>query len=196
MGKSLIRLLSNTKPFNRVEVDILKFIYKVLNGKVPQTGIQSLIRSNIKGTYSLNGAELMYFYALYKMNYLESGDFSSIKNVEIPKMYDYNVNFLQDVSSWRSIDHNVIAADDYPHFLENLRRHRYARFTIESDKSMAAECAYLGVVPMLDEGVSLIDLDRLSASSWSEQCAEVINYYNTQLTIDTMRRKLLNHIFS
>ncbi len=113
MGKSLIRLLSNTKPFNRVEVDILKFIYKVLNGKVPQTGIQSLIRSNIKGTYSLNGAELMYFYALYKMNYLESGDFSSIKNVEIPKMYDYNVNFLQDVSSWRSVDHNVIAADDF-----------------------------------------------------------------------------------
>lgn len=91
---------------------------------------------------------------------------------------------------------DVIAADDYPHFLENLRRHRYARFTIESDKSMAAECAYLGVVPMLDEGVSLIDLDRLSASSWSEQSAEVINYYNTQLTIDTMRRKLLNHIFS
>jgi len=112
MGKSLIRLVSNTKPFNRVEVDILKYIYKVLNGEVPQTGVQSLIRSNIKGTYALNGAELMYFYSLYKMNYLESGDFSSIENVEIPKMYDYNVNFLQDVSAWRSIDHNVIAAND------------------------------------------------------------------------------------
>jgi len=112
MGKSLIRLVSNTKPFNRVEVDILKYIYKVLNGEVPQTGVQSLIRSNIKGTYALNGSELMYFYALYKMNYLESGDFSSIENVEIPKMYDYNVNFLQDVSAWRSIDHNVIAAND------------------------------------------------------------------------------------
>jgi len=112
MGKSLIRLVSNTKPFNRVEVDILKYIYKVLNGEVPQTGVQSLIRSNIKGTYALNGAELMYFYALYKMNYLESGDFSSIENVEIPKMYDYNVSFIQDVSAWRNIDHNVIAAND------------------------------------------------------------------------------------
>ena len=112
MGKSLIRLVSNTKPFNRVEVDILKYIYKVLNGEVPQTGVQSLIRSNIKGTYALNGSELMYFYALYKMNYLESGDFSSIENVEIPKMYDYNVNFLQDGSAWRSTDHNVIAAND------------------------------------------------------------------------------------
>jgi hypothetical protein len=112
MSKSLIRLVSNTKPFNRVESDILKYIYKVLNGKVPQTGVHSLIRSNIKGTYSLNGAELMYFYALYKMNYLESGDFSSIENVKIPKMYDYNVNFIQDVSAWRSVDHNVIAAND------------------------------------------------------------------------------------
>jgi len=112
MRKSLIRLVSNSNPFNRVEIDILKYIYKVLNGEVPQTGVQSLIRSNIKGTYALNGAELMYFYSLYKMNYLESGDFSSIENVEIPKMYDYNVNFLQDVSAWRSIDHNVIAAND------------------------------------------------------------------------------------
>lgn len=112
MGKSLIRLVSNTKPFNRVESDILKYIYKVLNGKVPHTGVQSLIRSNIKGTYSLNGAELMYFYALYKMNYLESGDFSTIQNVVVPKMYDYNVNFLQDVSAWKSTDHNVIAAND------------------------------------------------------------------------------------
>lgn len=113
MSKSLIRLVSNTKPFNRVEADILKYIYKVLNGKVPQTGVKGLIHSNIKGTYSLNGAELMYFYALYKMNYLKSGDFSTIQNVVVPKMYDYNVNFLQDVSSWRSIDHNVIAADDF-----------------------------------------------------------------------------------
>ena len=113
MGKSLIRLVSNTKPFNRVEVDILKYIYKVLNGEVPRTGVQSLIRSNIKGTYSLNKSELMYFYALYKMNYLESGDFSSIENVKIPKMYDYNVSFIQDVSAWRNIDHNVIAADDF-----------------------------------------------------------------------------------
>ena len=113
MGKSLIRLVSNTKPFNRVEVDILKYIYKVLNGEVPRTGVQSLIRSNIKGTYSLNKSELMYFYALYKMNYLESGDFSSIENVKIPKMYDYNVSFIQDVSAWRNIDHNVIAANDF-----------------------------------------------------------------------------------
>ena len=44
MSKSLIRLVSNTKPFNRVEADILKYIYKVLNGEVPQTGVQSLIR--------------------------------------------------------------------------------------------------------------------------------------------------------
>ncbi len=111
-------------------------------------------------------------------------------------MYDFNVNYVQDVSAYNSIDHNVIAADDYPHFLENLRRHRYARFTIDSDKSMAAECAYLDVVPMVDEDVSLIDLDQLSTYSSSEQSVEVINYYNTQLTIDTMRRKLLNHIFS
>lgn len=113
MGKSLIRLITNTTPFSGVEVDILNYIYKVLNGELPQSGLSSLIKSNIKGTYSLNKSELMYFYALYKMNYLESGDFSSIQNVEIPKMYDYNVKFLQDVSAWRSIDHNVIAADDY-----------------------------------------------------------------------------------
>tara|TARA_B110000211_G_scaffold142283_1_gene162434 strand:- start:140 stop:667 length:528 start_codon:yes stop_codon:yes gene_type:complete len=113
MGKSLIRLITNTTPFSRAEVDILSYIYKVLNGELPQSGLSSLIKSNIKGTYSLNKSELMYFYALYKMNYLESGDFSSIQNVEVPKMYDYNVNFLQDVSAWRSIDHNVIAADDF-----------------------------------------------------------------------------------
>ena len=113
MSKSLIRLVSNIKPFNRVEVDILKYIYKVLNGEIPQSGLESLIKSNIKGTYSLNKSELMYFYALFKMNYLKSGDFNNIQNVEIPKMYDYNVNFLQDVSAWRSTDHNVIASDDF-----------------------------------------------------------------------------------
>jgi hypothetical protein len=54
----------------------------------------------------------MYFYSLYKLNYVNSGDFSKVQNVEVPKMYDFNVNYLQDVSAYNSIDHNVIAAND------------------------------------------------------------------------------------
>ena len=60
----------------------------------------------------------MYFYALYKLNYVKSGDFSKVQNVEVPKMYDFNVNYLQDVSAYNSIDHDVIAANDSDaHFL-------------------------------------------------------------------------------
>ena len=96
MSKSLIRLTSNTTPFNRVESGILEHIFTLFNGDIPHDGLSILIRSNIKSTYSLNNSELMYFYSLYKKNWLMSGDFSSIQDVEVPKMYDFNVNFLQD----------------------------------------------------------------------------------------------------
>ena len=46
MGKSLIRLITNTTPFSRAEVDILSYIYKILNGELPQSGLSSLIKSN------------------------------------------------------------------------------------------------------------------------------------------------------
>ena len=113
MGKSLIRLISNTKPFNRVESGILEHIFTLFNGDIHKDGLPILIRSNIKSTYSLNNSELMYFYSLYKKNWLMSGDFSSIQDVEVPKMYDFNVNFLQDVSAYRSIDYNVLASCDF-----------------------------------------------------------------------------------
>jgi hypothetical protein len=114
MSKSLIRLTSNTKPFNRVELGVLEYIYKVLKGELlNHSGLEPLIRSNIKGMYGLKKDELMYFYALYQNNYESSGDFSSIESVDVPKMYDYNVNYLQDVSAWRSTDHSVIAADEH-----------------------------------------------------------------------------------
>jgi hypothetical protein len=113
MSKSLIRLTSNTSPFNRVESGILEHIFTLFNGDIHKAGLPILIRSNIKTTYSLNNSELMYFYSLYKKNWLVSGDFSSIQDVEVPKMYDFNVNYLQDVSAYNSINHNVIAADDF-----------------------------------------------------------------------------------
>jgi hypothetical protein len=113
MSKSLIRLTSNTSPFNRVESGILEHIFTLFNGDIHKAGLPILIRSNIKTTYSLNNSELMYFYSLYKKNWLVSGDFSSIQDVEVPKMYDFNVNYIQDVSAYNSIDHNVIAADDF-----------------------------------------------------------------------------------
>ena len=113
MSKSLIRLTSNTSPFNRVESGILEHIFTLFNGDIHKGGLPILIRSNIKSTYSLNNSELMYFYSLYKKNWLMSGDFSSIQDVEVPKMYDFNVNFLQDVSAYRSIDYNVLASDDF-----------------------------------------------------------------------------------
>ena len=118
MRKSLIRKTSNTKPFNRFELGVLEFIHEILDGTY--YNLDKLVKSNIKGTFALTGPELMYFYALYKNNIREFGDdalgyevdFSKLKTVNIPKMYDYNVNFIQDVSAWRNIDHNVIAADD------------------------------------------------------------------------------------
>lgn len=119
MRKSLIRKTSNTKPFNRFELGVLEFIHEILDGTY--YGLDKLVKSNIKGTFALTGPELMYFYALYKKN-KKSGfgddalgnevDFSKLKTVKIPKMYDYNVNYLQDVSAWRSTDHNVIATDE------------------------------------------------------------------------------------
>ena len=119
MRKSLIRKTSNTKPFNRFELGVLEFIHEILDGTY--YGLDKLVKSNIKGTFALTGPELMYFYALYKKN-KKSGfeddalgnevDFSKLKTVKIPKMYDYNINYLQDVSAWRSTDHNVIATDE------------------------------------------------------------------------------------
>ena len=112
MGKSIIRLITNNTPFNRFEIGVLDYIYTIFDGKLPHEGLMKLLHSNFKGTFGLTGSEVMYFYSLYKENYLESGDFSGVEEVLVPKMYDYNVNYLQDVSAWRSIDHNVIAANE------------------------------------------------------------------------------------
>jgi len=113
MSKSLIRLVSNTKPFNSVESGILEHMYEMFDGDIKRNGLSTLIRYKFKELYSLNKEELMYFYALYKLNYVKSGDFSKVQNVEVPKMYDFNVNYIQDVNAYNSIDHNVIAADDF-----------------------------------------------------------------------------------
>lgn len=112
MSKSLIRLVSNTKPFNSVESGILEHMYEIFDGYIKRNGLSTLIRHKFKELYSLNKEELMYFYSLYKLNYVNSGDFSKVQNVEVPKMYDFNVNYIQDVSAYNSIDHNVIAAND------------------------------------------------------------------------------------
>ena len=94
MSKSLIRLVSNTKPFNSVESGILEHMYEIFDGDIKRNGLSTLIRYKFKELYSLNKEELMYFYALYKLNYVKSGDFSKVQNVEVPKMYDFNVNYL------------------------------------------------------------------------------------------------------
>ena len=112
MSKSLIRLVSNTTPFNSVESGILDHMYEIFDGYIKGNELSTLIRHKFKELYSLNKEELMYFYSLYKLNYVSSGDFSEVQNVEVPKMYDFNVNYLQDVSAYNSIDHNVIAAND------------------------------------------------------------------------------------
>ena len=112
MGKSVIRLITNNTPLNRFEVGVLDYIFSIFDGKLPHEGLMKLLHSNIKGVLGLSGSEVMYFYSLYKINYLKSGDFSSIENVIVPKLYDYNVNYLQDVSAWRYTTHNIIASNE------------------------------------------------------------------------------------
>ena len=119
--KDIIRNTTDTQPFNRFEVAILREIYRTLGGKIKnrnrQTGDRSdmylLMDANIIGNLGIDKDILMYFYSLYKNNLHNTidGNFSSIEEVVVPQMKEYEVKMYQNVNSWREATNSVVASD-------------------------------------------------------------------------------------
>lgn len=119
--KDIIRNTTDTQPFNKFEVAVLRQIYRTLGGKIKNRNSQSgdrtdmylLMDSDIIGNLGLDKDILMYFYSLYKNNLHNTidGNFSSIEEVVVPHMKEYEVKMYQNVNSWREATNSVVASD-------------------------------------------------------------------------------------
>ena len=112
--KDIIRNTTDTQPFNNFEVAVLREIYRTLGGKIQdgkRADFYTLMGSKIIDNLAINQNILMYFYSLYKKNLDKSnnGDFSSIEEVVVPHMKEYEVKLYQRVSSWREVMNSVVA---------------------------------------------------------------------------------------
>ncbi len=112
--KDIIRNTTNTQPFNNFEVAVLREIYRTLGGKIKdskRTDFYTLMNSNIIGNLALDKNILMYFYSLYKNNLdkVSDGDFSTIEEVVVPHMKEYEIKIYQNVDSWREVTNSVVA---------------------------------------------------------------------------------------
>jgi len=108
----IIRKVTNTKPFNKLELGILKWIFKTLEGEASRDILRKLMNQDFKNMFGLSKEEVMYFIGLYNENYTDIGDFEDIKEVVVPLMREYDVEYMQDVSAYRSLEHKVWAADE------------------------------------------------------------------------------------
>ena len=123
---SLIRDPSNTSPFTGLEIRILKDMENLLKGKDFNTKNDSdmIYLDQIKDIYGLTKKESMYIAALYSYNWAigrryegiehegEKVDWAGIKEVEVPEMKLYEVEYFQDVSAYRDIYFDVWGADE------------------------------------------------------------------------------------
>jgi len=112
--KTIIRNPNDKSPFTKLEIHILKTMYKALNGASwDKSGYNDFGKlKKIKEIYGFTNIETMYIGSLYKKNYVADGDFDSILPPKIPEMRMYNVSFFQDVSAYRDIHFNIIAGDE------------------------------------------------------------------------------------
>ena len=108
----IIRKVTNTKPFNKLELGILKWMFKTLDGGNPRDMLRLLMNKDFKNIFGLSKEEVMYFIGLYNDNYTDRGDFEDIKEVVVPLMREYDIEYMQDVSAYRSLEHKVWAADE------------------------------------------------------------------------------------
>ena len=118
----IIRKVTNTKPFNKLELGILKWIFKTLEGEASRDILRKLMNQDFKNMFGLTKEEVMYFIGLYNENYTDrmkeyrlKSDrvgFEDIKEVVVPLMREYDVGYMQDVSAYRSLEHKVWAADE------------------------------------------------------------------------------------
>ena len=108
----IIRKVTNTKPFNKLELGILKWMFKTLEGGAPRDMVRKLMNQDFKNMFGLSKEEVMYFIGLYNENYTERGDFEDIEEVVVPLMREYDIEYLQDVSAYRTLEHKVWAADE------------------------------------------------------------------------------------
>ena len=123
---SLIRNPSNTSPFTGLEIRILKDMEILLKGKDFSTKSDSdmIQLEQIKEIYGLTKKEAMYIAALYKDNWnvyrgyegieheSEKVDWAGIKEVVVPELKLYEVQYFQDVSAYRDIYFDVWGADE------------------------------------------------------------------------------------
>ena len=121
--KDIIRNTTDTQPFNNFEVAVLREIYRTLGGKFrsivtsndsgtpEKADLYLLMDSNIIDNLALDNNILMYFYSLYKNNLdkVSDGDFSTIEEVVVPHMKEYEVKIYQKVDSWREVTNSVVA---------------------------------------------------------------------------------------
>jgi len=123
---TLIRDPDNTSPFSGLEIRILKDMENLLKGKDfnTQSDGDFVSLEEIKKIYGLTKKEAMYMAALYKDNWkIERGyegiehesekvDWAGIKEVNVPEMKLYEVEYFQDVSAYRDIYFDVWGANE------------------------------------------------------------------------------------
>ena len=87
-------------------------MFKTLEGGAPRDMVRKLMNQDFKNMFGLSKEEVMYFIGLYNENYTSDVVFEDIEEVVVPLMREYDVEYMQDVSAYRSLEHKVWAADE------------------------------------------------------------------------------------
>lgn len=82
----------------------------------------------------------------------------------------------------------------YMTYLEDLSTYKFSKISDTTNKAHVVDCMKLGVIPIVDEGCTLLEIGDLVAGdeSWevkSEKCKE---YFSNNLTAKVMGKKLIN----
>jgi len=91
--------------------------------------------------------------------------------------------------------HDSSNEESYKDFIMKLADHTHAHINKDTPKSRIVECAYLGVIPIIDDDTLLEGLPELHEDN-SESSNLMTNCYKEQFSVSAITDKIMYNIFS
>ena len=82
---------------------------------------------------------------------------------------------------------------DYMAYLEDLSSYKFSKISDSTSKAHVVDCMKLGVVPIVEEGCTLLEIGDLVAGdeSWEVKSKKCKDYFSNNLTASVMAKKLV-----
>lgn len=85
------------------------------------------------------------------------------------------------------------SADDYQEYLDELKNYKHSFITDTTCKSHIVDCLALGVVPMIEDGCRILEIeDLLEEGTYEEKSDKCIKYFKDNLTAQSLGKRIIN----